>query len=809
MGEQLSNQTEAIKAEPESIERVFVPKQTKGREAIMLEIEEYKAAGQEVPFEETALKQAHENRIAIAKRRLEVFEARYDNTGALKGEYLGQDLKTLFDEKGLKLDAEGHLEKDPSFEEVQLLFVNLGELDRINQEGDHHSGDRALQVLKEKIETSVQSELMGLGEKAMSAYSIFRSGGSKFSVKLEGVSEEVAEKIRARLDSALDISSILPGKDPAPLAASSISLVELYDVLDQLPDEEKLSFVDNPHSSKAMIGTAFEVLNQLNDKRETETRLDRLTQKILSGDEEDAKEFYTRFQARALTPMFSDKADQLLSYKEIKTKLTELGALSGEAWADKKAEIALQEARRQFEGRRLAQRDNERNISEVAAKTYIKFQGATTDSQAKYIKQKESSFIMPEATDGKKEIQRLVDEKRVIEERIVAGDCTEKGSLDADCQSLEGASLNLEYEEAIRDPMTGLKQRGPLFRTIEGSLEKNESVSTVFIDMAFLKYFDKEGGRDTGNIAIMKAGEILDNISKRFKEHGKRVEAYRIGGDEFAFSVAGGDEAFLQEVLRSLMDEQAAAGAIPLQGEAPVGVYADQALQFNYGVFHAESKESLKTILRENGLALENEGTEKENNELAEYMLRFSDKQLEIQKAVTRLKTLLQESLETEDLTSGKYAQLVKYSEKSIFGAEGKKKLEEWRGRMKEIGAKIQTAKTEEERGVFGEDQAQLLKQIDIEATEFALTQIQKKNRQNENYEGSIDKIIEEHVREKFLEQKINVLEKEIEAFQTELNRQKEINTELTEENISLKGKVSLLEAEKDQIAALREKMRG
>jgi|GEM_PF-1436183 len=791
-------------------EKAFVPKETLGREALMQQIEQYKIAAQEVPFEEAAVKEIYEKRVALAEKQLEVFGAKHDNTGALKGEYLGQSLGETFTEKGFQFDAKGQFEKDPALEQSHLLFVNLGELDRINQEGDHHTGDQALQALKDKIERTVQSELMGLGDKMTTAYSIYRSGGSKFSVALEGVEEGLAEKIREQLDSSLDLSSVLPGKEAAPLAASRISLAEVYDVVDELPDEEKQQLANDARSSRAMISTAFEMLNQLNDKRETETRLDRLTEKIKSGDEEGARAFYTKFQARALTPMFSEHSDQLLSYEDIKEKLVALGALNGEAWADKKAAIALQEARRQFEGRRLAQRDTDRKISEAAAKTYIQFQeGIPQETGARYIKQEQSTFQKPQPTEGKREIQKLAATKQALEAGLAGKECVELGGLDADCQALEEARLDLEYEQAVRDSMTGLKQRGPLFETLEHSLENNGPVATVYIDMAFLKYFDKEGGRETGNIAIMKAGEILDKISTLFKERGKQVEAYRIGGDEFAFSVAGEDKAFLQEVVESLLDEQTAAGAVPLQGEAPVGVYADQSLQFNYGVFHAQSKKEMKNMLQEAGLALEYEGTEQENNELAEYMLRFADKQLEIQKAVARFSVLLQEGLGAEDLTTGKYAQLVKYSEKSIFGAEGKKKLEIWRTSMQEVEAKLKGASTDQDRKVFEEERAALMKQIELEATEFTLTQIQEKNKKNENYEGSIDKRIEEHVRDKFLEQKINTLEGEIQKLQTALDQQQDENKVLTEENASLKKQMTLLKTEKDQIATLREKIRG
>src|SRR5574337_1374330 len=75
------------------------------------------------------------------------------------------------------------------------------------------------------------------------------------------------------------------------------------------------------------------------------------------------------------------------------------------------------------------------------------------------------------------------------------------------CQQAEIAKLNLEIESAWRDSLTGLEQRGRLFENLEAGLDGGESVSMVFIDMAFLKYFDKEGGAETGNLAIQKTAE--------------------------------------------------------------------------------------------------------------------------------------------------------------------------------------------------------------------------------------------------------------------------------------------------------------
>lgn len=794
MEERMPTGADTLEAEKSQAETGFITKKMKGREALLEEVEQYKHDAQEVPFENSELKEAHKKRIEIAEKRVEVFDARHDNTGALKGEYLGQELRTRFEEAGPQLNEDHHFERDPQSENLQLLFVSLGELDRINAEGDHHSGDLALTALQERIETTIQEELKDMGAKMLEAYEIFRSGGSKFSIKLEGVSAAVTEKIRRRLDTSLDVSSILPGSEPAPLAASRIGESELIDVFEELPEDEKIAFANDPHYTKVMIGTAFEMLNQLNDKRETESRLDRLVEKIRSGDEEAAKKFYDGFQARALTPMFSETPDTLMPYDEIKKKLTELGALGDGAWADKKAEIALKEARRQFESRRLAQRESERKASEIAAKNFINFQGGISENSARYVKQKESKFTMPKPTTGKQEITRLQDMSEQLEAKLKDKKCPEGGSLDPSCQDMEDVNLDLEKARAERDSMTGLLQRGPLFRSLETALQNNESASTVYIDMAFLKYFDKEGGRDTGNVAIEKAGEILDEVAVKFKAAGKQIEAYRIGGDEFALTVSGEDEAFLKEVLQDLADRQQAAGEVPLQGKAPVGVYADQALEFNYGVFHAKDKDSLKSFLKENGLELEHEGTDKENNELADYMLRFADKQLEIQKAVNRFNLLIQEYVSSEDPAAGKFAQLEKYSMKSIFGVDGAKKIEAWGNRLKEAAPA---------------ERVTVMTEMDAEIIAFVIEEVKKKNESDERYEGSLDQIIETHVRDKFLEQKIESLEAEIHKLGAELAEAQRENETLSAENEDLRKRIALLREEKEQIGTLREKIRG
>lgn len=776
-----------------------IPKKVLERAKLEERLDVLKANSETAAPEEAG---ARQELVRNQEKRIRLHEAMHDNTGVLKGDYFGRDVATVFEAYDFPKKENGEYELPPDFENRHLFLVNMGELDRLNAGGDHTTGDRGLELTAHHIEGIVQKTLIENDptlakdpDRLAASYELYRAAGNDFAFKLENASHDLAEEIRRKLSSNLDVSQAIPGEDPIPLSASRVNLADTIRLLNDLSPEDRAIFEDDPKKETSAVAASKEMLQQMNDKAKLETRMSRMVEKIKAGDEEQAKKFYDQFQIKSLGAIFAEDPSKPLDYETFKTKLEEHGGLDSDpTWPATLAEISREEAKRQFESRRSSQQKVDRIVSDIAAKTYLEYQPPPLDERLASESKAPPAYAAPEATRGQEALQDL--QKKVNEAVAEAeGKSCEEDSLDPACQKWESTKLDLEIEQASRDTLTGLEQRGRLFGRLEDGLENGEPVSTVFIDMAFLKYFDKEAGRETGNAAIKTASKLLDNIAEELSTETVKVEAYRIGGDEFAFSVRGGDETALQNVLEALRKKQEEAPAVPLQDTSALGSYFDQELSFNFGAHHAKSKNELKTFLKESGIPLEHEGESKENEELAEYMLRFSDKQLEIQKAVNRMTLLLGERAKVGSKDEGKYAQLLKYSQKAIFGEEGTEKLEAWHAELLSAGS--------------SEEKLNIERKIDEEMLSYTLDKIREKNAKNEKYQASIDKAIEDRVRDLYLEQKIASLESEIEKLRKTLVSAKTESEALSGENKELRQRIELLEGEKQHIDALRTKLSG
>src|SRR3989344_3597206 len=94
----------------------------------------------------------------ILERRIELVLYELDNTGALVPERFGRDLAQAIEARGLEM-REGKLMGSKADTARGFLFVNMGELDRVNVEGGHAAGDRALQETVRVMESSIQKHL--------------------------------------------------------------------------------------------------------------------------------------------------------------------------------------------------------------------------------------------------------------------------------------------------------------------------------------------------------------------------------------------------------------------------------------------------------------------------------------------------------------------------------------------------------------------------------------------------------------------------------------------------------------------------
>ncbi len=249
------------------------------------------------------------------------------------------------------------------------------------------------------------------------------------------------------------------------------------------------------------------------------------------------------------------------------------------------------------------------------------------------------------------------------------------------------AETKLAIEQSKRDTLTGLYGRGVYFEQLESSLKKGLPQTVLSVDMAFLKFFDKEGGAKTGDAAIEAAGRILDAAKREMSlSKGLKVEAFRVGGDEFAMIVESADPQVARDISRLLQRlSQEKVGEVPPQMGA-AETYHPESLQFNVGAYSVASAQAFQTELERMGMpSFQGEpGSTEMIRHLADEATHLADARIDSEKSLNRLAFLLGKSLEasqTDGLAGERRKQLdalMTYSEKSIFGAEGRAKILEW-----------------------------------------------------------------------------------------------------------------------------------
>ncbi|MFA5935427.1 MAG: hypothetical protein WC787_01040 [Patescibacteria group bacterium] len=759
-----------------------------GKNALLLQalIEKREASEQQLQTahegetDPVSLKES-ELQAGIASKRVEIFLREHDSTGAWKGERLGRDLALEMRDRPWERDAEGQLPIFHEDERAHLLMVHMGELDRLNASGDHALGDQGLRMTAERIE-SVVREVLGddpshKDERRLAeSYDVYRHAGNDFVVNLRDVDATAAEEIRRRLmQEAVDLSAIRPGEEPIPIAASRITRadgLELLNRLDERPDAVGLT------DQKVLIQAMIEKLQTLNDISKVEMRTDRILDKIREGQGSEAGEtaarvLYDKFLRKSLGDVFkTNDATDLADYDAFRRLITDARALETpppSEWTHLVTERAMGDAFQNLKSRRAVGRSIELRLAKNVAESVLKRnESFGTASEQDDLPPSTPDFMAPEDTRGKKRIKELEKQLEEIVQLAPRGSAT------------EFVRVEVQLEKAKRDERTGLYGRGVYFETMEKGLAEGKSVSTVALDMAFLKYFDKEGGPETGNLAIKKAAEVLDNVVIAFAAKGVEIEAYRTGGDEFALTVIGGDERTLGDVIASLREGQRVAGRVPgTAGASPR--YRSEGLQFNYGIRQALDADSFRGELTTLGIPLKDPSDPGATNELADYLVRLADKEIEIQKGVNRMMMLLNRMREGGE---GSNVDVLKaYSQKALFGAAGEVKLREFVDRV-----------------TSASDPVVEMGRLRGEATAFVIEQIDLKNEKVANFETSLDRRLEDAVRIRFFEQRIAELEDEVSDLHAQLAAAGS-NREM------LHQAVSAAEEEKRAIVELRERM--
>lgn len=726
-----------------------------------------------------AEKKLAELRARNAEKRLELFFREHDSAGSWKSERFNRDMARDLRDRRIERNEQGKIERATEDEKSHVLMVNMGELDRLNAIGGHELGDQGLRKTLEFVESVIRENLGSLDS---SSYEIYRYSGNDFTVTLNGVDEDTAREIGTRISrESVDLSSIRPNLEAVPLTASRVSranAVSLVNRLESKPEEAGLT------EEGLLIDATREKLQTMNDAAKLERRTSRIVEMIrLAEDDPEAakraREFYETFLKKSLGSVFRvDPSAESAGYDAFRDLLAEKRALDvppPEEWTHFLAERALDGAFESLKARRAVGRKIELDLARMVASeslNRLESFGRTIDTDIEPATLK--GFEPPKETQGKRTINALREKAAKAEAASKEGSLAEEDA--------EGALLDYQLELAKRNEHTGLNGRGVYFETMKEGFESGRSVATIAIDMAFLKYFDKEGGPQTGNTAILKAAEILDRIASEKSKEGIEVVAYRTGGDEFAITVVGGDEKIVGEIVASVRETARNSGRVP-PSEGASASYGPEDLQFNYGIRRAESASSFRNELAAAGIKT----PEIFNAETAaDYMARLADKEIEIQKGVNRIMLLITRKLAEEQTGEMKnFDQLAAYSTKAVFGKSGMDKIAEVVDRLKD------RKDAQDEMG-----------KVKGEALEFVLREIDKKNAEQIRLGAELGLRVEDAVKFRYLENRVADLEEEIVVLRMRLDKEKT-------ERESLRAALKAAEDERDSVIRLRERIQG
>lgn len=590
----------------------------------------------------------------LAEKRLELFLNEYDNAGAFKFKKFGREVSGFFEDspekpKVIETDIEtGRLSLAGSEKNRRLMFVNMGELDRINKEGGGHAaGDAALKETVKAIERAVQAKIAGKEGRAAS-YFMLRYRGNEFMVSFDDISRDDFEEVLA------DIRSQRPKvegvEEGAPLVADGFDFQEAIDIVNQVQmgfaAEERFDPDDPSAAAREFISVMQKRADWSLDVDKFTSRVGRVREKLKDDGPEAAKVFFDNYMKK----MFQGTELEDLSKFE---------ALTGEdiermafEHAGKYLDSAknLDDARRKIIDARLKERrEKTSRVGEYAAE----IAGGRLGEAVPLAK-------VPELTRGQKLLDELGEKARNAE----ALDSPKKAEI---------ARLDLQIEQAKRDKGTGLLERGAHYENLENAFKEGKEIQMVFVDMGFLRYFDNKGGSDVGNDAIKMAADLME---RAIEASGVEGTAFRYGGDEFTVQISGSQEetAKFELALGRLRDQ---AGAIPAGKRGSADGYYPTELVFNYGAADGLLAESVfEDLARAGELTAEELADPDRVAEVkAEAMTVAADKAIEEQKAINRF-MMLAEALRdptygTDPARKIQVDNLIVFSNKALFAEAG------------------------------------------------------------------------------------------------------------------------------------------
>ncbi len=627
---------------------------------------------------------------AEKKRNRELYNYvrnKYDNTGALKRKFFGLEMQALLSRKEMLAELEG-MERDivggmeprpiprlefsedgtitvPEGENKSFVFVNMGELDRFNKEGGgHEAGDAGLRQTERIFARTVYGVLREAGvENPADKCEIYRFDGNTFVADIHEIpgdddrpeGERIRDIVAARVSGS---GTTVPGvEEPAPLVTASMDLKEAVGLFHSLQAElEPGKRVTDPdRAARELFGVLAGYADHAMDVNKFESRVNRILDKLdeADGDVEKVRPFFENYMKKMFTDTGLESIEDFASFDRSRLP-----------------DMALEYARRNL-GKATDFREVEtdairRELSRVRAEDVVSAR-ARELSRPELTERGEAGQYdivlaeIPDRTRG----QRLLDEKLDAYRETAP---PEDGDREARLVK-ETAALEYMIEFARRDQGTGLLERGIHYEDLEKDIEEEKDVSMLFVDMGFLKYFDKAGGRDVGNDALKLAAELME---RAVDVSGVDATVYRYAGDEFTVRISGGREdadAFREALERLKHDDEGRKLAVP-QGKAGAeNGYFPTGLVFNDGFADREMAENVFADLREAGVISDQENGNHRfvHNKKAELMTMLADKGITDKKAIGRFGLLIGRMRDSRYAEVGdKLAELAESREREI-----------------------------------------------------------------------------------------------------------------------------------------------
>lgn len=599
--------------------------------------------------------------LELLQKNRELFLAEHDQAGASKFKRMGREMQGYFEEtpdhpKIIEVDKDGKLAVTEGQENRRFMFVNMGELDRMNKEGgSHKAGDEALTATAQAIERVIRESLPPGKE---SKYTLLRYSGNEYAVSFDTISDADLKKV---MEAVQKEKPAVAGLEPAPLVAEGFDLKELLETINdvqlELEPDERFDPADTRAASREIMTVMARRATYSLDAHKFRSRVERVQQVVQDKSPEDAKKFFDNYMAKLFKNTEFSTIDAVagLSKQDARDMGFEFAAkMLGESRATEDAKRAVVSAR-------VREIREQRRTTEVPV-------AETGLGGAKLAE-------IPEMTEGQKAMKEMQERYDEAEKKMKEG-----GEGDPIDLALVGLERDIEF--ARRDKGTGLLERGVHYESLEKAAKEGKEVSTAFIDMGFLKYFDNKGGPDVGDKALKMAASVIEKAIARADVKGT---AFRYGGDEFTVQIDGGQDE-MRKFQAALEAERASAGAIPAGKRGNRDGYYPAELVFNVGTADSTAAKEIFESLKAKGRYSEEELADPDRvaNIQAEIQTLLADKGVEAEKAVDRFLLLVakmrEEGYRTPDSRPGdappsereiQVDSMISFSNKAIFAEKG------------------------------------------------------------------------------------------------------------------------------------------